>query len=149
MVSIRQAVKITGFIFSLLFIAGCKSPEEAKVDQLFSAYNGAVPGASIMVIKDGKPVFIKSYGLADLEKNVPVQSQTNFRLASVTKQFTAMCIMMLAEQGKLTFEQTLTDIFPDFPEYGKKITVRNILNHTSGLIAYEDLVPDTVTVQVL
>ena len=65
--------------------------------------------------------------------------QTNFRLASCTKQFTAMAIMLLVHDGKLRYDETLTEIFPDFPRYGKTIAVRNLLNHTSGLPDYEDL----------
>ncbi len=64
---------------------------------------------------------------------------TNFRLASVTKQFTAMCVMMLVHDGKLRYDDHLTDVFPDFPAYGKSISIRNLLNHTSGLLDYEDL----------
>lgn len=137
----------------ILSIAGlfnhCKSPEEAMVDRLFKDYTGRVPGAAVMVIHRSKVLFSKSYGYADLAKAIPVESQTNFRLASVTKQFTAMAIMMLAEQGKLDYDQSLGSIFPDFPEYGKRITIRNLLQHTSGLIAYEDLIPDTAVAQVL
>jgi len=64
---------------------------------------------------------------------------TNFRLASFTKQFTAMAVMLLVHDGKLRYDQTLTGIFPDFPAYGKAINIRNLLNHTSGLPDYEDL----------
>lgn len=128
---------------------GCKSTEEKRMDELFRDYSGTVPGASVMVIKNSELIFMKSYGLADVEQNIPVEPQTNFRLASVTKQFTAMCILMLTEQGKLAFDQSLKDIFQEFPDYGKKITICYLLQHTSGLIAYEDLIPDTATVQVL
>ena len=69
----------------------------------------------------------------------PIDPKTNFRLASFTKQFTAMCIMLLVHDGKLHYDDHLTDIFPEFPAYGKSITIRNLLNHTSGLPDYEDL----------
>jgi CubicO group peptidase (beta-lactamase class C family) len=75
----------------------------------------------------------------DLRSKVKIDAHTNFRLASFTKQFTAMAIMLLVHGGKLRYDQTLTEIFPDFPAYGKTITVRNLLNHTSGLPDYEDL----------
>jgi len=97
------------------------------------------PGAAVIVIKEGKPLFAKGYGLADLEKKIACTANTNFRLASVTKQFTAMAIMLLVHDGKLRYDEALTEIFPDFPAYGKTITVRNLLNHTSGLPDYEDL----------
>jgi CubicO group peptidase (beta-lactamase class C family) len=77
----------------------------------------------------------------------PIDTQTNFRLASFTKQFTATCIMLLVHDGKLHYDEHLTDIFPEFPAYGKPITIRNLLNHTSGLPDYEDILmkqyPDT------
>lgn len=134
----------------LLLGMGCRMEKTAKVDEIFQAYNNAAtPGAAVMVIKNGKPVFVRAYGMAHLEENRLVLPATNFRLASVTKQFTAMCIMMLAERGLLTYEHTLTEIFPEFPPYGNAITIRHLLQHTSGLMDYEDLIPDTATVQVL
>ncbi len=84
-------------------------------------------------------MFERGYGVADLRSLHKIDAHTNFRLASCTKQFTAMAIMLLVHDGKLRYEDRLTDIFPDFPEYGKSITIRNLLNHTSGLLDYEDL----------
>jgi CubicO group peptidase (beta-lactamase class C family) len=75
----------------------------------------------------------------DLRSKAEIDPHTNFRLASFTKQFTAMAIMLLVHDGKLRYEETLRGIFPDFPAYGKSITVRHLLNHTSGLPDYEDL----------
>jgi len=118
-------------------------------DRLFRDYTGQrVPGAAVMIIDHGGIIFQKGYGMADLERQIPVSSATNFRLASVSKQFTAMAIMKLVEAGKLTYAKTLTNIFPEFPEYGDKITIEFLLQHRSGLIDYEDLIPDTATVQV-
>ena len=77
--------------------------------------------------------------MTDLRTLHPIDAQTNFRLASFTKQFTAACIMLLVHDGKLRYDDHLTDIFPEFPAYGKAITVRNLLNHTSGLPDYEDI----------
>ena len=77
--------------------------------------------------------------MADLRSLQKIDAHTNFRLASCTKQFTAMAIMLLVHDGKLHYEDRLTDVFPDFPEYGRCITIRNLLNHTSGLLDYEDL----------
>jgi CubicO group peptidase (beta-lactamase class C family) len=114
----------------------------AKIDALFQEYNRPnVPGASVIVIKDGKVLFKRAYGMADLEYKVPSTTSTNYRIASLTKQFTAMAIMILAERGKLSYDDHLTDLFPDFPQYGKTITIRNLLNHTSGLIEYGEVMP--------
>ncbi len=135
----RYTVIVVIFLASLA--AG--QSKEQQVDQLFSAYQGDnMPGASVMVIRDGKQILTKSYGMADLVKNISVQPKTNFRLASITKQFTATCIMMLVEQGDLSLDDTLTDLFDDFPEYGGSITLRHLLQHNSGLIDYESLMPD-------
>ncbi|MCU0645792.1 MAG: beta-lactamase family protein [bacterium] len=133
----------------LFFIFNCSYNRALKIDQLFRIYDGNVPGAALKIIQDGKPILTKIYGLADVEKKIPVAAHTNFRLASFTKQFTAMCIMMLQERGKLSYNQTLKEIFPDFPDYGSAITIRHLLHHTSGLIDYESLIPDTATIQVL
>src|SRR5271157_4365608 len=121
----------------------------AAIDALFADYDHPnVPGASVMVIREGKVVYRHAYGLADLEAHVAATTATNYRLASVTKQFTAMAIMILAERHRLSFDDSLARFFSDFPAYGKAITVRQLLNHTSGLLAYEDLIPAGRTAQV-
>ncbi len=135
---------------SFLLWTNCHRPIETQIDRLFQPYSGdTTPGAALMVIKNGEPLLIKTYGSAHIESQSPVKPETNFRLASVTKQFTAMCILMLAEPNKLSLNQTLQDIFPEFPDYGKKITISHLVHHTSGLIDYESLIPDSATIQVL
>jgi CubicO group peptidase (beta-lactamase class C family) len=132
-----------------MMIYSCAPNLEEKVDQIFSPYTGEnIPGAAVMIIQDGNPILQKTYGMANLEKEIPVSTKTNFRLASVSKQFIAMCTLMLIEAKKLDYSTTLVEIFSDFPEYGKTITILNLLQHTSGLVAYEDLIPDSATVQV-
>jgi CubicO group peptidase (beta-lactamase class C family) len=107
-----------------------------------SAFSGIAstdtPGFAVLVKKDGKIVFEKGYGVRDLRSKTGIDAQTNFRLASFTKQFTAMATMLLVHDGRLRYDETLTDIFPEFPAYGKQITVRNLLNHAGGLPDYED-----------
>jgi len=117
-------------------------PSEKIVDGLFHDFDQAdAPGAAVIVIREGKPVLAKGYGLADLEKKIPCTGNTNFRLASVTKQFTAVGVLILAEQGELSLEDHLLGFFPEFPKYGKAITVRHLLTHTSGLPDYENHIP--------
>src|SRR5205085_8418896 len=94
----------------------------------------------------GVGVYKKAFGLANLEDRTPATTATNYRLASVTKQFTAMAIMMLSDRNLLTYDDPLTKFFPDFPAYGKQITIRRLLTHTSGMLAYEDLIPEGTTV---
>ncbi len=120
------------------------------IDSLLAAYESPnAPGASVAVIRDGEVIFKKGYGYANLDARRRVLPSTNFRLASMTKQFTAMCIMMLKEQGRLSYADPLTSFFPAFPAYGRTITVRHLLTHTSGLVDYEALIPDSQTVQIL
>lgn len=118
-----------------------ESSREKKIDALFSGVTSPdSPGLAVLVRQNGHPLFERGYGVRDLRAKPKIDPYTNFRLASFTKQFTAMAIMLLVRDGKLSYDQTLTEIFPDFPAYGKSITVRNLLNHVSGLPDYEDLI---------
>ncbi|MDX1741125.1 MAG: serine hydrolase domain-containing protein [Rhodothermales bacterium] len=134
-------------MISVLF-AGCSSQEEDDLGPLLLHYEGDVPGAAVLVVQGGEVVLSRTVGLADVEAKRAVTENTNFRLASVTKQFTAAAILRLVEAGSLLLTESLTDVFPDFPSYGSKITVRHLLTHTSGLVSYEGLIPDTATIQV-
>lgn len=100
------------------------------------------PGAAVMVLKDGETVYVGTRGIADLQAMRPIDNRTNFRLASLTKPFTAAAVMLLVRDGKLRYEDRLTDLLPGFPEYGRAITVRHLLGHTSGLPDYEGLMPE-------
>ena len=120
---------------------------EKVVDALFRDVDRPdAPGAAAIVIKEGTPLFAKGYGLADLEKKIPCTTNTNFRLASVTKQFTAMAMLILAEQGKLSLQDRLPKFFPEFPAYGEAISLHHLLTHTSGLADYEDHILDGTTI---
>ena len=113
---------------------------KSAVDAVF---NGLVqpndPGIAVLIRQGGKDSFQETYGVRDLRSKAKIDAHTNFRLASFTKQFTAMAIMLLVHDEKLRYDETLTEIFPDFPAYGKATAIRNLLNHTSGLPDYEDL----------
>jgi len=119
------------------------------VDSLFAAYAGSdVPGASVVVIRDGKVIVRRAYGMADLERRVPAAPETDYRLASVSKQFTAMAVMLLAKDGKLRYDEPVRDFLPELPAATRGVTVRHLLNHTSGLWDYEDLVAESRTTQL-
>lgn len=134
-------------LFMTILVPGSYAQQFSEADKILKAYTGEnTPGASLAVIKEGKIIYQKTYGLADLEKQVKVTPEHNFRLASVTKQFTATAVLLLIQRGKFTLDHTLTDIFDGFPAYGKNITVRHLLNHTSGIEDYEDYVADTAVV---
>lgn len=131
-----------------LAISASAQVSSNQIDAIFASLKSSdAPGAAILVIYNGLPVFRRGYGVTDLRTQTRIDGKTNFRLASFTKQFTAAAIMLLAHDGRLHYDDPLTDFFPEFPAYGKSITVRNLLNHTSGLDDYGELLmkqhPDT------
>ncbi len=95
-----------------------------------------IPGVSVAVVKDGKILLAKGYGLANVELDVPATETTVYQLASVTKTFTATAIMMLVKEGKISLEDKITERLPDLPAAWVKVTVRNLLSHTSGIKSY-------------
>jgi CubicO group peptidase (beta-lactamase class C family) len=97
------------------------------------------PGVAVLVRREGKTVFARGCGVRDLRSRDRIGPDTSFRLASVTKAFTAMAVGLLVRDGKLRYEDTLSDVFPAFPAYGRTITIRHLLTHTSGLPDYETL----------
>lgn len=125
---------------SVLLATASDKPIPTQIGVIFTAATSPKdPGLSVLVRKAGKTIFERGYGLRDPRSGLPIDETTDFRLASFTKQFTAMAVMLLVHDGKLRYEEKLTEVFPEFPAYGKTISIRNLLNHTSGLIAYEAL----------
>jgi CubicO group peptidase (beta-lactamase class C family)/microsomal dipeptidase-like Zn-dependent dipeptidase len=114
----------------------------SRVDEMMGDHSGAAPGASVLVIRDGKPVLSRGYGLANLEESQPASASTNYRLASVTKQFTAASVLLLHEDGKLQLDDAIRKWLPELPEATHGVSIRHLLTHTGGLIDYEDFVPD-------
>ena len=112
------------------------------IDSLTSSFKIPNPGISYMVIKKGEIVLEKSMGYADVENKVSASPETNYRIASISKPFTAIAIQKLIYQNKLSYQTTLSEIFPDFPEYGNHITVENLLNHRSGIIEYNQFIQE-------
>ena len=128
-----------------LAVIGCgtvlaAAPNSAPINAIFnSKIDPQAPGAAVLIRKEGRTVFSNGYGLSDLKTHTKIDARTNFRLASFSKQFTAMAVMLLVHDRKLRYEQNLVELFPGFPEYGRAITVRHLLTHTSGLADYETL----------
>ncbi|WP_257457572.1 serine hydrolase domain-containing protein [Archangium lipolyticum] len=119
------------------------------VDAIFAAHDTPeAPGASVVVIHEGRVVLSRAYGLADLQTRTRATPETQYRLASLSKQFTATAIMLLAEEGKLRYDDRVADVLPGFPAYLREVRIRHLLHHTSGIWDYEAFVPDTQTVQV-
>ncbi len=112
----------------------------AAIDTLFkSSFPADGPGAAVIVVKDGRTLFRKAYGMANLELGVPLQPDMVFRLGSITKQFTATAILMLAEEGKLSLLDPIEKHLPGYPTQGHAITIEHLLTHTSGIQSYTDM----------
>jgi len=124
------------------------TPPDAGLDALMRDYDGMQPGAAVLVLRDGEAVFERGYGLAVVEDGTPVTPQTNFRLASVSKQFTAAAILLLAEDGKLSLDDKVRRWLPSLPAAADAVTIRHLLSHSGGLIDYEDLMPPAQTTQL-
>jgi len=134
-----------------LLVAGCapRGPDLApRIDALMQAYQGERPGAAVLVLEDGVPVFRRAWGLADLEHGVRATAATDYRLASMTKEFTAAAILLLAQDQRLGLDDPVKKWLPSLPEAVDAVTIRELLTHTAGLIDYEDLIPADATQQV-
>lgn len=106
----------------------------AKIDDYMDAYTKLWPfSGAIVVVSNGKEVFNKNYGMANEEHSVPNTTRTKFKIASLTKQFTCMAIMMLKERGLLNINVSIRSFFPDYPELDERITIHHLMTHTSGL----------------
>ncbi|MEZ4869267.1 MAG: serine hydrolase [Caldilineaceae bacterium] len=140
---------ITVALLPTLAMAQATKPQTTKVDDkelarqidtmLAATFQPDAPGGAVLVLRDGKPILRKGYGLANLELHVPVTPEMVFRLGSLTKQFTAVAILMLVEEGKVKLSDDITRYWPDYPTDGQKITVEQLLTHTSGIKNYTDL----------
>jgi len=110
----------------------------SKVDEFIKAemQKQKIPGVSLAVVKDGRPLIVKGYGYANLEHQVPVKPETVFQSGSVGKQFTATAVMMLVEEGKIGLDEKISKYLGDVPETWANITIRHLLSHTSGMTDY-------------
>ena len=97
------------------------------------------PGAAVIAVQDGETLFRDACGLADLEHGIPLAPDMVFRLGSISKQFTAVAILMLEQEGKLEVSDEITRHLPDYPTHGETITVEHLLTHTSGIPSYTGL----------
>jgi CubicO group peptidase (beta-lactamase class C family) len=123
--------------------AGDHGLRKSEVQHIFDGVtDDQSPGLAVLIRSYGQTLFERGFGVTDLQSRRAIDSRTNFRLASCTKQFTATAIMLLVHDGKLRYDERLTDVFPEFPDYGKAISIRNLLNHTSGLPDYESLMDE-------
>lgn len=127
---------VLGSIFLSLTALTIQAQQSAsqKVDSLFAAWSTSVtPGCALAIIKDGEIIYRRAYGMADIERDAPNRPSTIFHIASMSKQFTAFAIHLLAEEGKISLDDDVRKYLPELHDFGKKITIRNLLYHTSGL----------------
>jgi CubicO group peptidase (beta-lactamase class C family) len=129
-----------------VLLTACSRPEPmtgTQMDALFAAYAApGAPGAAVLIVHD-TTVTIRTYGIADVATGAPVTAESDFRLASLTKQFTATAILILAHDGQLNLDDPVTDRIVGMRDYAHGIQLQHLLTHTSGIWDYEDFVPDT------
>jgi CubicO group peptidase (beta-lactamase class C family) len=132
-------------ILPLLFLSlSCRPVDPMdSIDSLFDNYKEKQPGAALGIIDNGTLIYSRGFGKARIDEDLDVTPTTNFRLASISKQFTATAILLLKEDNLIDLDWVITDVFEDFPTYGEKITLSHLLNHTSGIKDYEDFVLDS------
>ena len=123
--------------FFSIFISVCHyytifSEFRAKTDSIIKTEFGDIPGGVFMITKNGKPIYKKAFGKSNLELNTDLSTESVFQLGSITKQFTAISILILEEQGKLKVTDPVSKYVPDYPS-GDKITIHHLLTHTSGI----------------
>ncbi len=142
-------------IVSLSLVSSARAEEptlalEQRLDRLvLDRYPSATePGTAVLVMVDGKPALRKGYGMADVEKGVKVTPDMIFRIASITKQFTAVAVLQLVQAGKVALTDPINKYVPDFDTQGKTISIENLLTHTSGLhnvTALDDFLPQSTS----
>jgi CubicO group peptidase (beta-lactamase class C family) len=135
-IHIKSLLTFIALIVTLQSITAQTLPPEitAKIDSLFSQWDmTSSPGCAVGVVRNDSLIFSKGYGMANLEYGVPITPQTIFHMASVSKQFTAYSILLLERQGKLSLDDDIHKYLNWFPDLKEKITIRNLLNHTSGI----------------
>jgi CubicO group peptidase (beta-lactamase class C family) len=138
--SARASVCVIGLILLLAQSAAAQNPGTPpdKVDEYIQSQLNArhIPGLALLVVRDGQIVKARGYGFANLEHKVPVKPETVFQSGSMGKQFTAMAVMMLVEEGKIGLDDRITRYFQDAPQSWKNVTVRQLLSHTAGFTDY-------------
>jgi CubicO group peptidase (beta-lactamase class C family) len=137
---------LLGLILALLPVqSSFAQTPEASIDKLFARFQDQSPGCAIGVSQDGKVLVSKAYGMADLEHDIPITPKSLFYMASVSKQFAAMSVLMLVDEGKLHLEDSIRKTIPELPDYANDITIYQLLTHTSGVRDYLTPGPRPVT----
>lgn len=144
----RRLVLFMALFFAIDVAHASSADAIRNADQLMQPYTGNVPGASLLVIRNGKVLLSRGYGMADMERHIAATPATDYRLASVSKQFTAAAVLLLAEDGKLKLDDSIRHWLPALPSLADQVTLRQLLSHTGGLLDYEDLIAPGTTRQL-
>ncbi len=132
--------KLLAFTFILFTFTSFSQPLAVDLDAMMKArYKTGEPGAVLLVAKAGKPIYRQAFGMADMENNIAMRPEHLFEIGSITKQFTAVSILMLMEQGKLKLDDPVTKFIPEYPMHGYTITIHHLLTHTSGIKSYTSM----------
>lgn len=133
-------------IFCLILAHNSSAQVEKQLDNLLKNSIGAKePGIALYIETDGKVIYNKAFGIAENDSPKQLKPNTNFRLASVSKQFTAMCILLLEEDKKLSIEDPISSYFPELPKsVSEKISIRHLITHSSGIIDYEEVMNNSI-----
>ena len=127
-------LKATLFILLVAVSAGAQQSPHAKVDTIFENWDTPdSPGCALSVIRDGAITYKRGYGMANLEYGIPVPPSSILHVASVSKHFTVMAILLLSREGKLSLDDDVRKYIEEVPDFGKTITIRHLIHHTSGL----------------
>ncbi len=124
---------LTLFLVPLQLFAQLPDSTIKKIDEIFKNYNSKTPGCAVAITRNGDVILQKGYGTANLEYNIPITPQTIFHIASVSKQYVAFCMLLLEKEGKLSLDDDIRKHLDYLPDFGYKITIRQLIWHTSGL----------------
>ena len=134
----KCAALILAALGSVLIAADSGDEKTRRVDALFERWDRKdSPGCSLGIVREGRLIYEHGYGMANLEHDIPISSETAFRIASVSKQFTAMSLLLLEQDGALSLDDDIRKYIPDMPDYGRPITIRHLVQHSSGIRDYE------------
>lgn len=141
--TVSHRVALSGLLLAAVQATGrAQDARTAQVDNIFATFAvSGSPGCAVGVIQDGKLAYARGYGSANLDYDVPIDTRSVFYLASVSKQFTAFAVAVAAQEGKLSFDDDVRKYIPELPDYGTKVTIRNLIHHTSGVRDYLTLIP--------
>jgi CubicO group peptidase (beta-lactamase class C family) len=128
-----RAASLAGVASLLLASSASAQDKIADIDKIFSFATTETPGCAVGVSQQGKVIVSRAYGLADIDRKTPLSANSKFDIGSTQKQFTAASMLLLVQEGRLSLSDDIHKYLPELPDYGQKITIDNLLTHTSGV----------------